>query len=144
MEEKLKKNFICILLFISFSISNLFADQWDNFFKTTGFPRKVIDNGSIVSGKLYEAKISYQISNNDGIKGNFENNDSAKIIITNKKGEVLSTKKFMMATELRSWGRENFIQIFNYILGDDPQIAKENIKELTQLASIVLLNKNLD
>ena len=32
-----------------------------------------------ISGKLYEATISYQISNNDGIKGNFENNDSAKV-----------------------------------------------------------------
>jgi hypothetical protein len=138
----LKKNFILILLLISFT--SVFADQWDNFFKTTGFPRKVIDNGSIVTGKLYEATITYQISNNDGIKGNFENNDSAKVTVTDKKGKVLSTKRFMTATELRAWGRENFSEIFSSILGDNPQIAKENIKELSQLASLVLLGGKLN
>lgn len=138
----MKKNFILILLLISFT--SVFADQWDNFFKTTGFPRKVIDNGSIVTGKLYEATITYQISNNDGIKGNFENNDSAKVTVTYKKGKVLSTKRFMTATELRAWGRENFSEIFSSILGDNPQIAKENIKELSQLASLVLLGGKLN
>lgn len=138
----MKRNFILILLLISFT--SAFADQWDNFFKTTGFPRKVIDNGSVVTGNLYEAKVSYQISNNDGIKGNFENNDSAKVTVTNKKGKVISTKKFMTATELRIWGRENFSEIFSSILGDNPQIAKENIKELTQLASLVLLGGKLN
>ncbi len=138
----MKKNFILILLLISFT--SVFADQWDNFFKTTGFPRKVIDNGSIVTGKLYEATITYQISNNDGIKGNFENNDSAKVTVTDKKGKVLSTKRFMTATELRAWGRENFSEIFSSILGDNPQIAKENIKELSQLASLVLLGGKLN
>jgi hypothetical protein len=126
------------------SFTSVFADQWDNFFKTTGFPRKVIDNGSIVTGKLYEATITYQISNNDGIKGNFENNDSAKVTVTDKKGKVLSTKRFMTATELRAWGRENFSEIFSSILGDNPQIAKENIKELSQLASLVLLGGKLN
>jgi hypothetical protein len=121
----LKRIFILVLLLISFT--SAFADQWDNFFKTTGFPRKVIDNGSVVTGKLYEATITYQISNNDGIKGNFENNDSAKVTVTSKKGKVLSTNKYMTATELRSWGRENFSEIFSSILGDNPQIAKENI-----------------
>ena len=138
----MKKNFILILLLISFT--SVFADQWDNFFKTTGFPRKVIDNGSVVSGKLYESKISYQISNNDGIKGNFENNDSAKVTVTNKKGKVVSTKKFMTATELRTWARENFTDILSSIIGDNPQITSENIKELTQLAAVVLLNKDLN
>ena len=138
----MKKNFILILLLISFT--SVFADQWDNFFKTTGFPRKVIDNGSIVTGKLYEATITYQISNNDGIKGNFENNDSAKVTVTDKKGKVLSTKRFMTAIELRAWGRENFSEIFSSILGDNPQIAKENIKELSQLASLVLLGGKLN
>jgi hypothetical protein len=138
----LKKYFILILLLISFT--SAFADQWDNFFKTTGFPRKVIDNGSVVTGNLYEAKISYQISNNDGIKGNFENNDSAKVTIRSKDGKVISTKKFMTAIELRAWGRENFTEIFSSILGDNPQVAKENIKELSQLASLVLLGGKLN
>ena len=140
----MKKYFILILLFISFGITNLFADQWDGFFKATGFPRKVIDNGTIVKGKLYDAVVTYQISNNDGIKGNFENNDSAKVTLTNKKGKVISTKKYMTAVELRIWARENFTDIFSSIIGDNPQITSENIKELTQLASVVLLNKNLD
>lgn len=140
----MKKYFVLILLFISFGITNLFADQWDGFFKATGFPRKIVDNGSVVKGKLYDATVTYQISNNDGIKGNFENNDSAKVTVTTKKGKVLSTNKYMTATELRTWARENFTDIFSSIIGDNPQITSENIKELTQLASIVLLNKNLD
>ena len=106
----MKKHLLLILLFICFGVTNLLADQWDGFFKATGFPRKVIDNGSIVKGKLYDATITYQISNNDGIKGNFENNDSAKVTVTNKKGKVISTNKFMTATELRTWGRENLLE----------------------------------
>ena len=140
----MKKYFVLILLFISFGITNLFADQWDGFFKATGFPRKVVDNGSIIKGKLYDAVVTYQISNNDGIKGNFENNDSAKVTVTDKKGKVISTKKYMTAVELRTWARENFTDIFSSIIGDNPQITSDNIKELTQLASVVLLNKNLD
>gem|GEM_PF-5617633 len=140
----MKKYFVLILLFVSFGITNLFADQWDSFFKATGFPRKVIDNGSVVKGKLYDATVTYQISNNDGIKGNFENSDSAKVTVTNKKGKVLSTNKFMTATELRTWARGNFGEIFSSVIGENPQITKENIKELTQLASLVLLNGNLD
>ena len=88
-----------ILLLISFSFTNLLADQWDGFFKTSGFPRKIIDNGSIIKGKVYDAIVTYQISNNDGIKGNFENNDTAKVMIIDKKGKLISTKKFMNATE---------------------------------------------
>ena len=140
----MKKYFVLILLFISFGITNLFADQWDGFFKATGFPKKIVDNGSVVKGKLYDATVTYQISNNDGIKGNFENNDSAKVTVTNKKGKVISTNKYMTATELRTWARVNFTDIFSSIIGDNPQITSENIKELTQLASVVLLNKNLD
>ncbi len=140
----MKKYFILLSLIVSFGFTNLLADQWDVFFKASGFPRKVVDNGSIVKGKLYDAMVTYQISNNDGIKGNFENNDSAKVTITNKKGKVLSTNKFMTAPELRTWARQNFTDIFSSILGDNPQITKENIKELTNLASLVLLNGNLD
>ena len=140
----MKKKFVLVLLFISFGITSLFADQWDNFFKTTGFPRKVIDNGSVVNGKLYEATVTYQISNNDGIKGNFENSDSAKVNITSKNGKVISTNKYMTAIQLRAWGRENFTGILSCVIGDNPQVAKENIKELTQLASLVFLNGNLD
>lgn len=137
----MKKSLFFIFMVFSFSI--LFADQWDGFFKETGFPRKVIDDGSIVKGKLYQAKVSYQISNNDGIKGNFENNDSAKVTITNSKGKVLSTKKFMTAIELRSWARENFTEIFSSVVGEQ-ELNKETLKELTKLASVVLLNKNLE
>ena len=140
----MKKIYVLVLLLISFGFTSLFADQWDNFFKTTGFPRKVIDNGSVVTGKLYEATVSYQISNNDGIKGNFENSDSAKVIIRSKNAKVISTDKYMTAIQLRAWGRENFTGILSCVIGDNPQVAKENIKELTQLASLVLLNGNLD
>ncbi len=130
-------------VFMMFSFSLLFADQWDGFFKESGFPRKVIDDGSVVKGKIYQAKVTYQISNNDGIKGNFENNDTAKVTVTNEKGKVLSTNKFMNATELRTWARQNFTEIFSSILGDS-ELNKEKITELTKLASLVLLNKNLD
>lgn len=139
----MKKYFILIFIMTSFGITNLFADQWDGFFKSSGFPRKVIDDGSIVKGKIYDAVVTYQISNNDGIKGNFENNDSAKVTITNKKGKVISTKDFMTATQLRTWGRENFVEVFSSIVGDS-ELNKETITELTKLASLVLLNKNLE
>ncbi|WP_368029790.1 hypothetical protein [Arcobacter sp. s6] len=140
----MKNSFICILLIISFSSVNLLADQWDSFFKATGFPRKIIDNGTVVKGKLYEATVSYQISNNDGIKGNFENSDTAKVIVKNKKGKILSTNKFMTGDELRVWARQNFSEIFSSILGDNPEITADKIKELTSLASLALLNKKLD
>ena len=39
--------------------------------KDSGFPKKVVDNGSLVSGKILDAIVSYQIKNNDGIKGNY-------------------------------------------------------------------------
>lgn len=126
-----------------FSFSSLFANQWDGFFKETGFPRKVIDDGSIVKGKLYQAKITYQISNNDGIKGNFENSDTAKVTVTNNKGKVISTNKFMTVAELRTWGRVNLLEILSSILGDE-ELSKEKIAELTKLASVALLNKNID
>lgn len=137
----MKKNLI--LVFLLFSFSNVLADQWDGFFKETGFPRKVIDDGSIVKGKIYQAKVTYQIKNNDGIKGNFENSDSAKVTVTNTKGAVLSTNKFMTATELRTWARANFTEIFSYIIGD-AKLDKKTLMELTNLASVVLLDKNLD
>lgn len=130
-------------IFMIFSFSSLFANQWDGFFKETGFPRKVIDDGSIVKGKLYQAKITYQILNNDGIKGNFENSDTAKVTVTNNKGKVISTNKFMTVAELRTWGRVNLLEILSSILGDE-ELSKEKIAELTKLASVALLNKNID
>ena len=132
-----------ILILIGFSFTNLVADQWDGFFKTSGFPRKIIDNGSVIKGQIYDAMVTYQISNNDGIKGNFENNDTAKVTIVNRKGKLISTKKFMNATELRIWGRENFTEIFSAVIGDK-ELNKETISELTRLASLVLLNQKLD
>lgn len=132
-----------ILILIGFSFTNLVADQWDGFFKASGFPRKIIDNGSVIKGQIYDAMVTYQISNNDGIKGNFENNDTAKVTIVNRKGKLISTKKFMNATELRIWGRENFTEIFSAVIGDK-ELNKETISELTRLASLVLLNQKLD
>ena len=140
----MKKYFLFFLLIISFGMTSLFADQWDGFFKATGFPRKIVDNGTVVKGKLYEANVSYQIKNNDGVEGNFEKTDTAKVIVTNKKGKILSTDKFLTGDELRVWARQNFTDIFSLVLGDNPEITKESIKELTSLASLVLLNKNLD
>ena len=134
------KNFLgLVLLLIS---TNLFADKWDDFLKDSGFPKKVVDNGSLVSGKILDAIVSYQIKNNDGIKGNFENSDSAKVIIKNKKGQTLSTEKFLNASELRVWGRDNFIEIFSFVIGDR-KLDSKTLNELTHLATIALMNKNL-
>ena len=134
------KNFLgLVLLLIS---TNLFADKWDDFLKDSGFPKKVVDNGSLVSGKILDAIVSYQIKNNDGIKGNFENSDSAKVIIKNKKGQTLSTEKFLNVSELRVWGRDNFIEIFSFVIGDRKLYSK-TLNELTNLATIALMNKNI-
>ena len=109
----MKKKFLFFLVMISFVSTSLLADQWDGFFKATGFPRKIVDNGKLVKGKLYEANVSYEISNNDGIKGNFENSDSARVIITNKKGKTLSTNHFMTGDELRGLGKT---KLYRYLL----------------------------
>ncbi len=69
--------------------------QWeyrDGFFKATGFPRKVVDNGSLVSGKIYDAAVTYQISNNDGIKGNLPGLKAFSAIL-NKTTESLPPEK---------------------------------------------------
>ena len=132
-----------ILLFVLLLLStNIYADKWDNFLKDSGFPKKVVDDGSLVSGKILDAKISYQIKNNDGIKGNFENSDSAKIIIKNNKGQTLSTEKFLNVSELRVWGRDNFIEIFSFVIGDR-KLDSKTLNELTNLATITLMNKNI-
>ena len=134
------KNFLgLVLLLIS---TNLFADKWDDFLKDSGFPKKVVDNGSLVSGKILDAIVSYQIKNNDGIKGNFENSDSAKVIIKNNKGQTLSTEKFLNVYELRVWGRDNFIEIFSFVIGDR-KLDSKTLNELTNLATIALMNKNI-
>ena len=134
------KNFLgLVLLLIS---TNLFADKWDDFLKDSGFPKKVVDNGSLVSGKILDATVSYQIKNNDGIKGNFENSDSAKVIIKNNKGQTLSTEKFFNVSELRVWGRDNFIEIFSFVIGDR-KLDSKTLNELTNLATIALMNKNI-
>ena len=134
------KNFLgLVLLLIS---TNLFADKWDDFLKDSGFPKKVVDNGSLVSGKILDAIVSYQIKNNDGIKGNFENSDSAKVIIKNNKGQTLSTEKFLNVSELRVWGRDNFIEIFSFVIGDR-KLDSKTLNELTNLATTALMNKNI-
>ena len=134
------KNFLgLVLLLIS---TNLFADKWDDFLKDSGFPKKVVDNGSLVSGKILDATVSYQIKNNDGIKGNFENSDSAKVIIKNNKGQTLSTEKFLNVSELRVWGRDNFIEIFSFVIGNR-KLDSKTLNELTNLATIALMNKNI-
>lgn len=139
----MKRTLILILLLVTFNYRSLFADQWDSFFKESGFPRKIIDNGSLVKGKIYDAVVSYEISNNDGIKGNFENNDTARIIITNKNGKMISTKKFMKIPELRIWGRENFIEIFSLVIGNK-ELDKQTVSELMKLVSLALLEQKLD
>ena len=96
----------------------------------------------LVSGKILDAIVSYQIKNNDGIKGNFENSDSAKVIIKNKKGQTLSTEKFLNVSELRVWGRDNFIEIFSFVIGDR-KLDSKTLNELTNLATIALMNKNI-
>ncbi len=135
----MKKIVILVMLLIS---TNLFADKWDEFLKDSGFPKKVVDDGSLVTGKILDATVSYQIQNNDGIKGNFENSDSAKVIIKNKKGEVISTEKFLNVKELRAWGQDNFFPIFAFIIGDR-KLDSKTINELTSLAQVALSNKNI-
>ena len=135
----MKRVLIFVLLFLS---TNLFADKWDDFLKDSGFPKKVVDDGSLVTGKILDATVSYQIKNNDGIKGNFENSDSAKLIIKNKKGDTLTTDKFLNVAELRTWGRENFIDIFSFVIGDR-KLDSKTLNELTVLATTALMNKNI-
>ena len=135
----MKRVLIFVLLFLS---ANVYADKWDDFLKDSVFPKKVIDDGSLVSGKILDATVSYQIKNNDGIKGNFENSDSAKVIIKNKKGQTLSTEKFLNVSELRVWGRDNFIEIFSFVIGDR-KLDSKTLNELTNLATVALMNKNI-
>ncbi|RBQ30625.1 hypothetical protein CRU92_11425 [Arcobacter sp. FW59] len=135
----MKKFVIFILLLTS---TTLFADKWDKFLKDSGFPKKVVDDGSLVTGKIFDAVVSYQIKNNDGIKGNFENSDSAKITIKNKKGEVLTTNEFLNVKELRNWGKDNFVEIFSFVIGDR-QLDTKTLMELTNLATIALMDKNI-
>ena len=135
----MKKILVLVLFFLS---TNLFADKWDEFLKDSGFPKKVIDDGSLVTGKVLDATVSYQIKNNDGKKGNFENSDSAKLVIKNKKGETITTEKFLNVAELRTWGRENFLEIFSFVIGDRKLDAK-TLNELSVLATTALMNKNI-
>jgi len=136
---EMKKILVLVLFFLS---TNLFADKWDEFLKDSGFPKKVIDDGSLVTGKVLDATVSYQIKNNDGIRGNFENSDSAKLVIKNKKGETITTEKFLNVAELRTWGRENFLEIFSFVIGDRKLDAK-TLNELSVLATTALMNKNI-
>ena len=135
----MKKILVLVLFFLS---TNLFADKWDEFLKDSGFPKKVIDDGSLVTGKVLDATVSYQIKNNDGIRGNFEYSDSAKLVIKNKKGETITTEKFLNVAELRTWGRENFLEIFSFVIGDRKLDAK-TLNELSVLATTALMNKNI-
>ena len=133
------QNPICLNseVIISLKIIKIF-----HFTHFSGFPKKVVDDGSLVSGKILDATVSYQIKNNDGIKGNFENSDSAKVIIKNKKGQTLSTEKFLNVSELRVWGRDNFIEIFSFVIGDR-KLDSKTLNELTNLATVALMNKNI-
>lgn len=135
----MKKFLLFVLLLLS---TNIYADKWDDFLKDSGFPKKIVDDGSLVSGNILDAKVSYQIKNNDGIKGNFENSDSAKIIIKNNKGQTLSTEKFLNVAQLRVWGRDNFIEIFSFVIGDR-KLDSKTLNEITNLATIALMNKNI-
>ena len=118
-------------------------NRWDEFFKDSGFPKKVVDDGSVVKGKILDTIVTYQIKNNDGIKGNFENSDSALVTLTNKIGETISTEKFLNVKELRAWGKTNFIELFSF-LTKEQKLDQKTLTELTNLAFLALSNKNLD
>lgn len=140
----MKKHFLIIAFTLLFSSQSFAKDnRWDQFFKDSGFPKKVIDNGNVVKGKILDTIVTYQIKNNDGIKGNFENSDSALVTLTNKSGESISTVKFLNVKELRSWGKANFIELFSF-LTKDQKLDQKTLNELTNLAFLALSNKNLD
>ena len=63
-------------------------------------------------------------------------------IIKNNKGQTLSTEKFLNVSELRVWGRDNFIEIFSFVIGDR-KLDSKTLNELTNLATIALMNKNI-
>lgn len=141
----MNKFFILVLasfLFSSFALAKK-TDKWEQFFEESGFPRKVIDDGSVVSGKLLDSKITYQILNNDGKKGNFEGSDSAIVTITNKKGDVISTNEFLTVLQLRNWGKENFMEIMAFLIGER-KLDQKTLMDITSLATLALSNKNLD
>lgn len=140
----MKKSFFILTLVLMFSNQSFAKDsRWDEFFKDSGFPKKVIDDGSVVKGKILDTIVTYQIKNNDGIKGNFENSDSALVTLTNKSGETISTEKFLNVKELRAWGKTNFIELFSF-LTKEQKLDQKTLTELTNLAFLALSNKNLD
>lgn len=140
----MKKSFFILTLVLIFSNQSFAKDsRWDEFFKDSGFPKKVIDDGSVVKGKILDTIVTYQIKNNDGIKGNFENSDSALVTLTNKSGETISTEKFLNVKELRAWGKTNFIELFSF-LTKEQKLDQKTLTELTNLAFLALSNKNLD
>ena len=140
----MKKSFFILTLVLMFSNQSFAKDsRWDEFFKDSGFPKKVIDDGSVVKGKILDTIVTYQIKNNDGIKGNFENSDSALVTLTNKIGETISTEKFLNVKELRAWGKTNFIELFSF-LTKEQKLDQKTLTELTNLAFLALSNKNLD
>lgn len=140
----MKKSFFILTLVLIFSNQSFAKDnRWDEFFKDSGFPKKVVDDGSVVKGKILDTIVTYQIKNNDGIKGNFENSDSALVTLTNKIGETISTEKFLNVKELRAWGKTNFIELFSF-LTKEQKLDQKTLTELTNLAFLALSNKNLD
>lgn len=64
------------------------------------------------------------------------------IRVKNKKGQTLSTEKFLNVSELRVWGRDNFIEIFSFVIGDR-KLDSKTLNELTNLATVALMNKNI-
>src|SRR5574344_1470761 len=140
----MKKSFFILTLVLIFSNQSFAKDnRWDEFFKDSGFPKKVVDDGSVVKGKILDTIVTYQIKNNDGIKGNFENSDSALVTLTNKIGGTISTEKFLNVKELRAWGKTNFIELFSF-LTKEQKLDQKTLTELTNLAFLALSNKNLD
>lgn len=140
----MKKSFFILTLVLIFSNQSFAKDnRWDEFFKDSGFPKKVVDDGSVAKGKILDTIVTYQIKNNDGIKGNFENSDSALVTLTNKIGETISTEKFLNVKELRAWGKTNFIELFSF-LTKEQKLDQKTLTELTNLAFLALSNKNLD
>ena len=73
-------------------------------FKESGFPRKLLMMVLFVKGKIYQSTVTYQISNNDGIKEIFKIVIVQKLLLLMKRKSSFN-KKFMTEVELRSLGK---------------------------------------
>jgi hypothetical protein len=89
--------------------------------------------------------ISFNLKYNELLKSICIFNDyrsSYNVEIKNNKGQTLSTEKFLNVSELRVWGRDNFIEIFSFVIGDR-KLDSKTLNELTNLATVALMNKNI-